>query len=265
MVGSHVTKSARTPKLIDIVVKATEEPIQTKLIEIKTKQEFVSYTNSIANNPSILGCFVTNPWKEVLEKCRKNGLVQTDKQGIWNAYNLILREDSGLLKVYNTDGIALVEILKRYNANHVSIIGNGAMARLTRDILMSLENIPSINIFCRNPRENDEIPLNNPEKLQKSFDISDLLINATPCGSPGFNEFPVLAAITNNNKDLRILDYVHTHENNRLRERCTKIGLEYTSGIELNNRQAFYGLKIMNMASKLTTYNTFMELISNEQ
>ena len=157
MIGSHVTKSARTPKLIDRIVEKVKISVQTKLIEIKSKEEFILYTNSIRHDSEVIGSFITNPWKEILETCREDGLVQTEEADICNAYNLILRENHGLPKVFNTDKIALVEIINNYNCDHVTIIGNGAMARLTRDILLSQNYRPNISIVCRSPKERDEI------------------------------------------------------------------------------------------------------------
>jgi len=252
MIGSHVSISARTPRIIQKMNDKLDLGIEMIVYDMNTDKELSNYLLTIRSDPNWFGTFITNPLKSKLHAHQSIQFDKTIPKSLL-VYNLLTKTQKGF-QLMNTDYMALTKILSSFDTSNVVILGNGSMYKALSHLLRRLKTISSICCVCRQPRNNDEIDIANKTLVRKSLDKCSLFINATPCGSAGRSAFPSSFDIEAMDPiQCKVLDMVHTHYLNSLKDRCISIGISYTDGIWMNNLQAYFGIKhIFNDLSKIS-------------
>lgn len=151
----------------------------------------------------------------------------------------IVSLESGRYVGYSTDGAGLLSAIERKHRaawQRVFIIGSGGAAR-SAAYALSAEN--DVTIFARSPGSGAEAAkaagsLYRPlDELQQYIASCDILINATPLGMSGHEDFTDLAFLGGLPSSALVCDMVYFPRNTHLLTEAKGLGLCTVEGIEM--------------------------------
>jgi shikimate dehydrogenase len=153
------------------------------------------------------------------------------------AVNTIVKQNN-LLYGYNTDFLAIDDIIKRYfpldKSSQVIIIGNGATSRSVVEALKK-NHYESISIYARTPKRG-EFPI---EKIHEHIG-ANILINTTPVGMYP-NSDDVLPIELEQFKDLNLVfDVVYNPYYTNLILQAMRLNIAHIDGLMMLVRQALH-------------------------
>lgn len=262
MIGSHVSTSARTPKIINEISQYLNLKLNMVLHDIASDSALSDYLSTLLSDKDWTGTFITNPLKSKLHL--KSNLTISAKQPInLDVYNILSKHDDNF-ELINTDYLALKSILCNYDTTNVIVFGNGSMYSVISYLLNNMVDAPIVSCICRNPQRSNEYEISDYKLISSKLRNCSLFVNATPCGSLGRSPFPSNI----NFKDCepmkcRVLDLVHTHGENHLKKTCRTLNLDYQSGIYMNNLQAYYGIKHLILGKNIMRLEEFLQIIKH--
>ncbi len=188
---------------------------------------------------SFKGMNVTHPYKqEVIEHL--DALDETAREA--GVVNTIVRTKCGL-KGYNTDCLALLEIVKRRFPSDkdilVGILGNGATMRSMKYALLR-SDYRNIAVYARNPRSNEQSFNHIDSKVQ-------VLINTTPVGMYPNNGQMLPVDLHSLPNLTLVFDVIYNPFETRLLLEAKSMGVKTVNGLEMLVRQALESRALFKM------------------
>ncbi len=201
-------------------------PMEYRLIETDNLDDFFK-------KRQFKGINVTIPYKKtVIQYCDvlDDSVVET---GVANT----IINTNGFLKAYNTDYLALKNIIKSHflSVEHadIAIIGNGATSTSLHKALTAL-NYSKVTVYARSPKNKEELSF---EKIKSCHTI---LINTTPIGMYPNNDVPFPIDLALLPKLVFVFDVVYNPLRTSLILEAEDRKIKTLSGLTMLVTQAYY-------------------------
>ncbi len=171
---------------------------------------------------------------------------------IASSINLIVKDKKKLIG-YNTDIIAALKCIKKFNKRNIMIFGLGGTGKpLTKVIGKKFKKSKIICISSKKHKDlskfrNIEIKKNI---LNKDLKKISLFINCSPLGSKLKKNFLKKSPLNKDqmiqlNKKTKVFDIVYQPNATLLNKLCKKSSIKYYGGLNMNTLQANEALKIL--------------------
>lgn len=203
----------------------------------------------LKNDQNFCAAAITMPYKEIFYK----KTYQTDLISKYSkTVNLIKKKRNNIIG-YNTDILAIIEILKKYKKKHIIIFGYGGVGKAIFNTFIKKYKKTFITIITsqKNLYNRKGRSYHFKKKLSDlEYNQADLLINATPIGS-NLSEKYINKSIISNEQLLRFkkkiffFDLVYKPNKTLVSKICKKSNVKYENGIKMNNLQAKKALEIV--------------------
>ncbi len=187
------------------------------------------------------GINVTNPYKQTVIR----HLDTLDDSAEQTQSVNTITNTNGTLKGYNTDFIALKEIIQtrfpKSKNTQVTIMGNGATMRSIKQALLSC-GYENIRVCARNPKETEYDITSIPNDV-------NVLINATPKGMYPDNDATFNIDFANYSRIELVFDLIYNPFFTNLLLNAKRHSIKTMNGLELLIRQALHSQKLFGLTN----------------
>ncbi len=199
--NSRIGKYSVAPVMWKALFKKLDIPIKYFIISSNNRQIISHKINILKKDNDFIGANVAVPWKKTAyDLCDKSHLFDKLK-----VVNIILKNNKNELIGYNSDGMGLIESIKKctfIKGKNIVLFGSGGSAqtiplhllkngakKLYVNDVVSSKATTLVSIYSPLfKREKASIRCFSRNDIENRIKKADILINATPCGMVGYRQ-----------------------------------------------------------------------------
>lgn len=171
---------------------------------------------------------------------------------IASSINLIIKDDKKLIG-YNTDILAALKCIKRFNKSNIMIFGLGGTGKPLTKVIG--KKFKKSKIICISSKKHKDLSKFKNIEIKKNILNEDLkklslFINCSPLGSKLRKSFLKKSPLNRDqilqlNKKTNVFDIVYQPKVTLLNKLCKNSSIKYFGGLNMNTLQANEALKIL--------------------